>query len=878
MQLLLLPGVVSQSAARSAESSQNENANIFCRLNSVGECSGKQHKFVQRTLSANPFEGVRVPSRSRPVHYDFDSDGDFDLLVGGYERGLGCLVYLENIGTATLPKYIRLADAASPVGHIKLKGDGGFNVVVTPLLSDLDDDGDMDFILFGKKNWGTTTTALGQYGMRYFNNTGNRTHPFFREYNFTAVEQARLYDIDDDQMANKGGLVQQAFAFPLYGKQYFVANDLASNRFYLFENVGGNPAQFVERENENPLQKFVNPCEYATLTSLDMDNDGDDDVVVGCSISVLTYLENTGSPSNPTYTLRQGKSNPLSHITIAAPQIVPDAFDIDADGDVDIVVGTYNAGLQFIENTQSLDLEFNLFGEDDDANVFRDLSFDQMPTPCVVDFDGNAKTIEFIVGGESGFIDYIKARVGSRYIKYTTASLTNPLHGIHVGSFSAPGVWDVDGDYDQDVVIADGTGHLTFVENVGNATHPRFVVKVGALNPFEDIKLGEATQFSPSGADMDGDGDTDLIAGTVEQEGGGYRGYHSLRYWENVGNATHSSYVEKQRSENPFYHVYWANCCGRKSAKQALYDWDYDGDLDLTLTGGMGYFNYYENVGNSTHAKYGSRALVHPLHAFDVGSKMAFAIVDLDAKGDPDVVVGVEENGEHNLRVFLANNCEHSNSCGGRGICAQNNATGNLHCKCIEISASGTHCQNCPAGTSEKQFESGSTLKVPHAPSCRPCPSGSWSSSTGTVNATCFTCPTGTYRSTFAATTPTDCIACPAGFFSSSMFPSYCSPCVAGKYQGKAGSSSCNDCPLGWSMSNTGFSTCKKCQEGYYSSRTSSSRCDECRPGTYANKKGLDSCEECPSGFYRGNEDSDLTGCVQCPAGYANLKIGQPFW
>ena len=75
--LLLLPGVVSQSA----ESSQNENANIFCRLNSVGECSGKQHKFVQRTLSANPFEGVRVPSRSRPVHYDFDSDGDFDLLV-----------------------------------------------------------------------------------------------------------------------------------------------------------------------------------------------------------------------------------------------------------------------------------------------------------------------------------------------------------------------------------------------------------------------------------------------------------------------------------------------------------------------------------------------------------------------------------------------------------------------------------------------------------------------------------------------------------------------------------------------------------------------------------------------------------------------------
>ena len=647
----------------------------FCRLLSPNECIGKRRVFVERFGKDNPFHGLPVPNRARVVHHDFDADGDIDLLIGGQGR----LWYYKNVGTSTRPKYSRLSNIESPVGWMssQLSGYSSFDAVVVPVLFDLDDDGDMDFILFGRSG-----CATGPHGAKYYENIGNTTTPWFQDWNLTEAEKKTIPTV-----------AEQAWVFPINGKNHLVGNQFASSEFHFYQNVGGNPTRFVLNAAANPLRSFFSVCQYATFTSFDMDNDGDNDVVSGCSIGAYTYLENTGSRSNPVFTERRGVANPLSSIA-PGMNVDPTGFDVDGDGDIDIVVGQSSGGLRYLENTSPLDLEYSIHLREADENVFSQLTFTQRPTPCLVDFDGDPTTLEFLVGGQDGYLSYVKNQgvpLRSNYVTFGSDSnvMSNPLFGIHVDSYSAPGAWDVDGDNDQDVVIVSGNGVMMFAENVGNITHSRFLVRNDSLNPFSEIQLGANTQFSPSGVDLDADGDIDLIAGTMI-------GHKTLRYWENTGTNTQPLFVEKMESENPFLLVRWDACCSRTSMKQALHDWDKDGDLDLILTGGMGYFYFYENIGNATNPTFtDKRSQIHPLSHVDVGTNAAFAIADLDGEGDPDFVVGVSSSLDK-FFTFTSNGCQHASPCSNNGICVRNLTSNSLTCSCYADSASGKQCQHCP--------------------------------------------------------------------------------------------------------------------------------------------------------------------------------------
>ncbi|HEY5720972.1 MAG TPA: FG-GAP-like repeat-containing protein [Allosphingosinicella sp.] len=182
---------------------------------------------------------------------------------------------------------------------------------------------------------------------------------------------------------------------------------------------------------------------------VDLDGDGDLDLVVGGSYGALQYFENDGGA----FTERTGLDNPFSSILVdyaAAPAFV----DLDGDSDLDLVVGEYGGTVHAFENVGGAFTE--LVGPD---NPF-DSILAYGGTPAFVDLDGDGD-LDLVLGGVYGDLRAFANDEGS-FTELTGAD--NPFDGIFTGYFSAPAFVDLDGDGDLDLVSGNYYGTLLSFE------------------------------------------------------------------------------------------------------------------------------------------------------------------------------------------------------------------------------------------------------------------------------------------------------------------------------------------------------------------------------------------------------------------------------
>ncbi len=198
-----------------------------------------------------------------------------------------------------------------------------------------------------------------------------------------------------------------------------------------------------------------------------------------------------------------GGANPFDGIDVGTAN-TPSFVDLDGDGDLDMVVGE-NYGVLHVFDNNDADAGFTeLTGG---ASPLHGISVGAYSTPSFVDLDGDGD-LDMVVGEYHGALKVFDNNDADAGFTELTGG-ANPLHGIDVGSFSAPSFVDLDGDGDLDMVVGENGGTLKVFDN--NDADAGFTELTGGANPFDGIDVG--LYSTPSFVDLDGDGDLDMVVG-----------------------------------------------------------------------------------------------------------------------------------------------------------------------------------------------------------------------------------------------------------------------------------------------------------------------------------------------------------------------------
>lgn len=292
-----------------------------------------------RALIPGISDGIMLPLNYyvAPLFADVDGDGDPDILALDVYDDWN-MVYYEYQETGQQLKYVRDDQKDFPF----MNGDASIEI---PYFVDMDTDGDLDVMMLSYDYY------IGSINYLYFENTGTAQSPVYE----AAVNNPVLVmdygiipsfaDIDGD------GDTDLFISFEVYDsgtQNWFGGNSL-------FENNGTAELAFTERTgNENPLD-FVNQnnypaTEYIQLRFGDIDEDGDLDAAFTDYYGTIFYLENIGSKTEPSF-VDKSQNGPFSQISTGYYGTI-NLVDMDGDGDLDLITHQYYGMITgYYENT-----------------------------------------------------------------------------------------------------------------------------------------------------------------------------------------------------------------------------------------------------------------------------------------------------------------------------------------------------------------------------------------------------------------------------------------------------------------------------------------------------------------------------------------------
>lgn len=294
----------------------------------VGSNSNMMFDYQQKNFLVGDM--IDVGNHAYPVLFDYDADGDMDLVVGGMGRPRSFGVYdygmslWENTGTTTNPSYELVTMDYAGTDSLQTVG-------LYPAMGDLDGDGDVDmicgakngiFLYFENKGGANNTAAWGPPIRNYAGlNVGNNSTP-------------QLVDLDRD------------------GDLDLVSGSFSGNIYY-YENIGSTTSpNFLTTPSSTTLSGYglsqPNVSGLRNTMPLFVDTGNDWELYLGHRGGSIIHLNNIASNLYGVYDTLSENYQDIYHGTYLKPSAW---FDINGDSKTELLVGTGRGGMLFLQKT-----------------------------------------------------------------------------------------------------------------------------------------------------------------------------------------------------------------------------------------------------------------------------------------------------------------------------------------------------------------------------------------------------------------------------------------------------------------------------------------------------------------------------------------------
>ena len=138
---------------------------------------------------------------------------------------------------------------------------------------------------------------------------------------------------------------------------------------------------------------------WSTPVFADIDDDNDLDLFIGDEGGTLTFVQNTGSATSPSWATPMQPYAGLDLGSYSAPAF----FDVDEDGDLDMLVGSENGSLAYVRNTGTANSpSWELV-----STAYPDIDIGDHSTPTAADVNGDGKPDLLIGDGDGGLNVYL---------------------------------------------------------------------------------------------------------------------------------------------------------------------------------------------------------------------------------------------------------------------------------------------------------------------------------------------------------------------------------------------------------------------------------------------------------------------------------------
>jgi FlgD Ig-like domain/FG-GAP-like repeat len=458
-----------------------------------------------------------------------------------------------------------------------------------------------------------------------------------------SYSQPFVKELDGIQITDSQGIIKNTFSGGHNNLEpQFVDIDADGDYDIIFLDSDGtfgwyeNKGSASSPDYELSLTNFPGLKIYDWFFFVDIDNDQDYDYFTANN-DRISYYENNGTIHSPNFilsadTILDSEGNSIYSEAGSNPVYA----DVDGDGDYDFVSGNTNGRLRYYENIGTAEVfNFKFITEFwQNIEIIGTINGQQLHGACSLDFVDidNDNDLDLFWGDFfSNSLYFIENQGTNIAPDLHVISKVYPIgpDSVNTRGFNMPRFVDIDNDQDYDLfvsVLYDPTvkQSMFYYRNDGTIQNPDHHLVTQDF--LKSLDVGNSS--IPVFCDIDNDGDKDLFIGSLNNPQG------SIHFLRNTGSVSDPSFFYEDSA--------FANIFVDLSATPAFGDLDGDNDFDMIVGKFDGKLLVYPNTGSKTSPEFlsGADLLDNNNQVIDIGTLAVPQLIDVDNDNDVDLVIG----------------------------------------------------------------------------------------------------------------------------------------------------------------------------------------------------------------------------------------------